>query len=277
MASASYAPIGGEGSQDQQDALSPASTPRLGEMDLGRMSFFEQQQAQSRAATPTFSGSRADSPGYGNVFSSAQSYAPLNVDHGRPPTPGTPGTSETMLRSPSSRPWIGSSAQSDRASHRLSIASSHMLAASDYGSQHHLMRYTDSGAIPLQEYEKDPGAGSRATTPGAQYMPVHDESRGEKYGRQGRTPMSTRKKWILFGAVVVGLIIVAIAVAIPLVIVHDRQHGSGATVPGTGPHGDVLTSGRDGSVIRMDNGTTFVYVNSGFFHTILFIFSAVLI
>lgn len=281
MASSSYAPVKGDQSNDTNENLSPHSTPRLGEMDLGRMSFFEngQRRSQSRSGTPLLGASSPTnnqsydedgrktpaSPGLNQAFSSAQSYAPLSYDSNRPTTPGTPGTpGNDMLRSPSAQPWL-LSAHSDRRSQRFSIASSHMLANSDYGSQHQLTRYTDSGAIPMQDYEKN--SGSRVSTPGGgpQYMPVSTGSGrngGEKYSRFNRSPMTVKKKWWIFAAVVIGLILLAIVIAIPLVVVHDRQHSNGATVEGTGPHGEVLTSGGNGTEIRMENGTTFTYINN---------------
>ncbi|MCO5614260.1 hypothetical protein L7F22_068540 [Adiantum nelumboides] len=76
--------------------------------------------------------------------------------------------------------------------------------------------------------------------------------------------MSTTKKWLIFAGVVVALIVIAIAVAIPLLKVHDDQQQHAATVPGTGPDGKVLTSGGNGTLIRMDNGTEFMYLNGAY-------------
>lgn len=273
-ANTSYAPIdGSENHREQHEAQSPASTPRLGEMDLGRMSFFDQSTARnsvrSAAASPSL-GIRPDSPGFAQAFSSAQSYAPLSNDIRRPSTPGTPGTPGTLTdtlmgRSPS-RPWLESK-YSDRGSQRLSIASSHMLASSDYaGSQHHLTKYLDQSAIPMHDYEK--AGESRATTPGGgHYIPVHSKSEKYTHLRDKLSSSSTsRKKWLIFAGIVFALVLIAIVIAIPLVVLHDKAHendGQGpASVPGTGSDGQVLTSGSDGSVIRMENGTTFTYVNT---------------
>jgi glucan 1,3-beta-glucosidase len=142
-----------------------------------------------------------------------------------------------------------------------------MLASSDYaGSQHHLTKYLDQSAIPMHDYEK--AGESRATTPGGgHYIPVHSKSEKYTHLRDKLSSSSTsRKKWLIFAGIVFALVLIAIVIAIPLVVLHDKAHendGQGpASVPGTGSDGQVLTSGSDGSVIRMENGTTFTYVNT---------------
>lgn len=247
-----YAPV------NKGDATSPTASPRLPQHELSSPRLDSPRLASPRLSSHHLDDSRhlASTPPPG-VFSSAQAYAPLSNDGGRD-IPSSP-----------SRPFFPS-AHNEYGSRPLSMASSHMLASSEYDSVHQLARYSDNGAYPMQEYHDKEGR-SPMSTPGEWSDP-----RGAglaKYGtgadltkKQG---MSTTKKWLIFAGVVVALIVIAIAVAIPLLKVHDDQQQHAATVPGTGPNGKVLTSGGNGTLIRMDNGTEFMYLNGAYSRLIL--------
>lgn len=252
MPQQSYDPIE-QGAENPGESHSNTSTPHLPTLDLGRQSLL----GSSRASTPVLDravGVAPDTEG----FSSAQAYAALNDEIMQ--SPSFWERQGTMSRTGSSRPFLGSEAGDSK---RYSGASSLNMLNMDWGSQQHLMKYDGTGSIPMQNYDSKDGTGSKMYQD-ARYLPVGGEkSTLASKGGSGQLP--TRKKWFIFGGVVAALIIIAIAVAVPLVVLHDNKHKAGkdgALVPGTGEDGKVLTSGGNGTVIRMENGTEFTYINS---------------
>lgn len=112
------------------------------------------------------------------------------------------------------------------------------------------MPNANSGSIPMQSYGSDDGGSGAVTS---------EKAPDEKYGRR---PLPTRKKWCIFAAVVAALIVIAIAVAVPLVVIHDNNASGGGAKGSDGKN--LATSGGNGSVITMENGTQFTYLNGAY-------------
>lgn len=140
--------------------------------------------------------------------------------------------------------------------------------ASDYDSLYRLGQF-DSG-IPLNTYDKEAASGRDSP---AEYYYGDAGPRDAGLARYGEAKemgpdakrVPHKKRWWILAGVVVLLTVLVVAIAVPLTTLLDNDNVSGAkdgaTVPGTGPKGQVLTSGGDGSKIRMDNGTIFTYTN----------------
>lgn len=216
-------------------------------------------QAASFVATPPRErGGRPDSRRASSqlgVFSSAQSYSALQPDH-----LGGDG----VLRASPSRPFLPSS-QSTYSSRPMSRSSSHMFGT-DYDSVYQLAGYGDKEAIPMQGYNDKDDRSAMLSPPmnGAEAKDYRSAGIA-KYGLAAdqKKKMSPRKKWTIFAAVVILLIIIAVAVAVPLLAVHKNANdaaSSGGNGSGTGAN--LVTAGGNGSVIQMQNGTSFPYINS---------------
>ncbi|UZJ56084.1 hypothetical protein CBS101457_005404 [Exobasidium rhododendri] len=227
---------------------SPAASPRLPEHDLGSPTF---EDARSRPASPGLVPSQELHSPQMRTFSSAQAYAPLSVEN-------PDGMRQDMTRSPSSRPFSPSSFGGY--SRPTSMASSHLLGATDYDSTHHLARFNDPNYIQMKDYsDKD-----QSSTPSTGRDEWDPRAAGiAKYGKSsdGKTPMSRKKKWIIFAAVVLGLVIIAVVVAVVLLKVHDN-HNDGSQSSGSGTTSVLATSGSDGSIVQLSNGTNFTYTNN---------------
>ncbi|CAO1635228.1 unnamed protein product [Sympodiomycopsis kandeliae] len=132
-------------------------------------------------------------------------------------------------------------------------------------SSHLLGRDYDSVAglnVPLDKYED----GSWDRTPPAEQHPRHAHL--AKFGvGSGATK---KRKCILITIIMLIVLIIIIAVAVPVAVVLSNKDSSdnsskSATTQtdgtGHGVDGKVLTTGHDGSVIDLGNGTSFTYVN----------------
>lgn len=159
----------------------------------------------------------------------------------------------------------------------LSMASSHLMggaAGSDYDSVYRLGQF-DSG-IPLNTYDKEGAHSPGMNTPAEYYYGDSPREAGlarygvaKEMGPDGkRLPaVPHKKRWWILGGVAVLLAVLVVAIAVPVTTLLDDKDNNttkspdGTVEPGTGPGGKVLTSGGDGTKIRMDNGTIFTYSN----------------
>ncbi|PWN30893.1 glycoside hydrolase [Jaminaea rosea] len=205
------------------------------------------------------------SPPMSSVRNSRYSAVPVSEDAGHFPQSGrsTPAWLNTDRRSgafSSAASYANfNEAGMPRDKSRTHSFSSTAMLGRDYDSVAGL------NAVAMDKYEggswdrsKEPGGGSGDGHPRAAHL--------SRYGIGAGA--SKRKKCIIITILAVIVAIVVIAVAVPVAIIYGGDGGSGKAKGttetdghGHGKNGELLTTGGNGTVIDLGNGSSFTYIN----------------
>lgn len=129
--------------------------------------------------------------------------------------------------------------------------------------------FRDGAQTPALAYPPTPGAGSAL---------LPDNDTGYAYnGKRSSAAASNKKKWIV-GGVLAAIVVLIIVIAVPVAVTRnnsagnsqndsagggdDDDGGSGGGGSDNNPLSKVAQTGGNGSMITMENGQQFQYINS---------------